>query len=394
MHLTGARAKWRSAVGVLVVAAALTVGACGGDDDDAGTQQPAATAAATTEQPAATTTAEALVPAPETSPPTEIPITEPLKSKPPKQDLTWLACELPTCQGALSQGQKEATAALGWNLKTVPYKVLSAAAGMQQAINGNPDFITITGIPPAAFKAQAKTAVEKDIGIIDAFDTTEANREENGLSAMVSGPATVKKEAEQIGNWMINDSGGKAKVVMVSIGDYPILNMERDELKAALAKCSGCSFDELPVTVDDLGAGKVGAKVVGILQSKPDTNYVEFAFDDLVRGVPQVLKTAGVADKVKLTGVVVSEVVAKGIVDGDIAAWVAQPNLYTSWAMVDAAARLAVGQPLAQAQQDGLIPTWVVDKAETAQKLLDDSQGGWLGPEGFQEQFKKLWGVS
>ena len=58
-------------------------------------------------------------------------------------------------------------------------------------------------------------------------------------------------------DWIINDSNGKADVVMVNIEDYPILQAERKAIQAEFEqKCSGCKFDLLPVTVDDVGAAR------------------------------------------------------------------------------------------------------------------------------------------
>ena len=71
-------------------------------------------------------------------------------------------------------------------------------------------------------------------------------------------------------------------------------------------------FDILEVTVDDLGQGAVGSKIVAYLQSNPDTNYVEFSFGDLITGVPQVLQSAGLSDKVKLITVAATGQVSRG----------------------------------------------------------------------------------
>jgi hypothetical protein len=51
---------------------------------------------------------------------------------------------------------------------------------------------------------------------------------------------------------------------------------------------------------EELGAGTVPAKVVAHLQAHPETNYVWGAFGDLTLGVRQAIKTAGLAEKVKV----------------------------------------------------------------------------------------------
>jgi ribose transport system substrate-binding protein len=39
-----------------------------------------------------------------------------------------------------------------------------------------------------------------------------------------------------------------------------------------------------------------------------------------------------------------------------------------------------------------VLPTWVVDSADSAEGLLPTD--GWPGPDGFQDSFRQLWGVT
>jgi hypothetical protein len=49
--------------------------------------------------------------------------------------------------------------------------------------------------------------------------------------------------------------------------------------------------------------------------------------------------------------------------------------------------------PLEPYEKAGNMPTWVVDTPEAAEELLENSEGPWNGPQGFEEKFKELWGV-
>jgi ABC-type sugar transport system substrate-binding protein len=199
-------------------------------------------------------------------------------------------------------------------------------------------------------------------------------------------------ESVQIGQWIVKDSGGKANVIYVTIEDYPILEAGFGPLKSTVAKyCPDCSVEKFPITVDDLGKGAVPAKLVAYLQSHPETNYVDFSFADVMTGIPAVLKSAGLADKVKLVGQALggSPIVLKGLKDKSVAAWVAQPNIYQTWLMVDAMARLSVGMELTEERAAAKQPTWVADSAAAVGSLNETS--GWDGPPGYQEDFKRLW---
>ena len=374
--------SWRLPLSLLVlVCSALLIAACGSSSDNSGKSSSGGTKSAN------------IVPAPPTSPVKEFPITDKLGGPPPKKSIAWLACELPTCQQMLSQGYKQAAAALGWNFKQINYKVADPASAVQQALDDNVDYIAITGIPPAAFQAQAKEAAKRGIPIVSCFDTTKPEPKVNGLYMQCADTYGYGLQAKQMADWIINDSDGKANVVMVSIEDYPILQAERKAIQSEFKqKCSGCKFDLLPVTVDDVGGGKVPGKVAAYVQSHPNVNYVHLAFSDLGLGIPQALQAAGVKDKVKITGVQSNAAVLKDIVKGNIAAWTAQAQEFAGWMSLDALARLAKGKPLTKYEDSGQLPSWVVDSPAEAQKILN-GPGEWPGPDGFQQKFKQIWGL-
>jgi ribose transport system substrate-binding protein len=193
---------------------------------------------------------------------------------------------------------------------------------------------------------------------------------------------------------MINDSGGDARMVAVTIPQFPVLNTETDWLKENFQRlCAKCTYDQLEVSVQDVGGGAVPQKVVTYLQSHPDVGYVYFTFNDLTRGVPAALRTAGFDEKVKLVGAAGDASIMKEI-GSTQAAWTIAPNVYSAWVMFDAMARLSVGETLSSdyAGKVYTSPTWVVDSAKSA-KLLEPTGYDWYGPEGFEEQFKALWKV-
>src|SRR5215211_2821107 len=122
-------ATWRSPLSLLVlICSALLLAACGSSNDSG------------TKSSSSVTKGASLVAAPPTTPVTEFPITEKLGGPPPKKSIAWLACELPTCQEMLSDGYKNAAAALGWNFKQINYKVADPASAVQQALDDNVDY--------------------------------------------------------------------------------------------------------------------------------------------------------------------------------------------------------------------------------------------------------------
>jgi ribose transport system substrate-binding protein len=361
-----------------LVAVSLVATACGSSDSNAPTKAGA---------PAGSST-KITVPAPPTRPPTSIQVDEALPKAPPQgKEIIFLQCELPAC-ARYAPGIKEATAALGWSAKTEVFKNADPGGALQQAISERPDYIAMTGIPAAALKPQLAAAHKAGIPVISC--ATPDKPTAGGYAVQCGG--TLAPDADYVGRWAINDSGGKAHVVAVTIPQFPVLNTETDWLKANLERlCPGCSFDQLDLTVDDVASGAVSSKLIAFLQSHPDVDYVYFTFNDLSRGVPPALEAAGFGDKVKLIGAAGDAAIMKTIGSGQDA-WTIAPNVYSAWVMVDAMARLATGERLSPeyASKVYASPTWVVDSAGSA-KLLAPTGYDWHGPQGFQEEFKELW---
>ena len=327
-------------------------------------------------------------PAPPTTPPTSIPITQPLPKAPPKgKTILYLQCELPAC-ARTAPGIQQGAAALGWNSKVLVYKNADPGAGLQSAIQQHPNYIAITGIPTAAMKPQLAAAKSAGIPVLSCGTTDKPSPD--GYAIECGG--SLERDAEYVGRWVTRDSGGKANVVAVSIPQFPALVTITDWFKHNFSgMCSGCKFDELDVTVDDIGSGQVGSKIVAYLQAHPNVNYVLFTFADLATGVPQAIQSSGLAHQVKLVGAVENEGIVKGV-PATYKAWTLSPNEYMGMVMVDAAARLSLGETLSPQYLDEIYhnPTWVLDSGTEA-KALAATNNTWPGPTGYVEQFKKLW---
>jgi ribose transport system substrate-binding protein len=376
--------KWSRWLLLVCLAAALVLTACGDDDDDEGS----GAGSETTEQTDANAT---IVEPPPVEPPTEIQVTEPLPKAPPKgKKVIFLQCELPAC-ARYAGGAKEASEALGWTTDFQVFKNTAPAAALEQAVAQKPDYIFISGIPVSVLKAPLAKAKAANIPVFSAADPDKPSPD--GFALQVGG--TLVPDAENVGKWIINDSNGKANVVAVTIPQFPVLNGQTDWFKNEWTKlCSDCEFDQLDVTVEEVGAGGIPQKLVGYLQAHPDVNYVFFTFNDLGKGVAKVLEASGLRDTVKLTGCCGDAAIAKEIAAGQQDAWTIAPNEYSAMAAYDGMARHSIGEdPAAFSEEVFPSPSWVVDSKESVDKYLKPTNFDWLGPEGFQEQFKELWQV-
>jgi ribose transport system substrate-binding protein len=375
--------KWSRSLAIpIVVAASILLGACGSSSSSSSSSTTAA---------ASTTAQKQAVTPPPTTPPTQIQVSQPLSKTPPKgKTVLFLQCQLPACERYL-QGFQQATKALGWTLQVQVFSAAAPGAALAQAVLRHPNYIAISGIPAAAVQPQLAAAAKAGIPVISC--ATPERPSAGGWAAQCGGQLVV--DAQYISHWMINDSGGKANMVAVTIPQYPILNTETDWLKSNLKSlCAGCSYDQLNVSVDDLTTGAVPQKVAGYVQAHPNVNYVYFTFNNLEQGVPPALRTIGATNKVKLVGAAGDASIMK-VIGTTNSAWTIAPNVYSAWVMVDAMARLAVGDPITTAYENSIYnsPTWVVDSQQAAQ-ILAPNNYDWFGPGNFQTEFMKLWHVA
>lgn len=367
----------------LAALSAVLVAACG--------SSPSSTTTSASQSATAGGTGASNVPAPPTTPPSGIGVSVSLRAAPAKGET--VACALPSCT-SFTPGFEAATKALGWNLKVITYQSGNPAPAVDQAVSEGANYIAMAGEPPALFRQALATANAKHIPLISANDTTPP-APSTGLMTQFGDQSMFGNEAVQLGEWIIANSGMKAHAVYVTIQDYPILQAGWTDLQSTFASyCpKTCSVAQLPITVNELASGAVPGKLVSYLQTHPDVNYIDFSFADPLVGVIPALKAAGMASHVKITGQALGAApnVVAGLKDGSISAWVAQPNIYQAWLMVDAMARLSEVMPLTQERQAAEEPTWVVDTPSGVDNLNDSA--GWNGPSGFETDFLKLWKV-
>ena len=290
-----------------------------------------------------------------------------------------MECDVPTCPSYLTPGIKDATAALGWDLKIIPMKSTDPGPAIQQAIDAKVDYISLTGVPVATFKAQADAAKAAGIPILECY-ATDAPSVESNVLMQCGDESFVKKTGPIMADWAIADSKGAADILVVTIHDFPVLVSEEAAYKAELAKnCPDCKVDTLNVTLDDLIGGKVPAAVASKMQSDPKINYVFNSFGDLPAGLTAALKTAGLDKQATVYGQDFSKFDLDEIAAGTMGAWSADPKGYAGWLMVDAAARLSLGMDLTEERAAAVLPTIIINDATFA-KQVSDAGGDWFPP--------------
>ncbi len=388
------------AVALVVLLTAVVLAACGGgsSSSSSSSSEPAPTESEESTEAEGAEEAEPeggnggeLVEGPSETRPTTIPAgLEPLKKPPPSGlNIVSLQCDIPTCAG-YSKTFQEIGKNLGWNVKTIVFHTGQPQDALTEAVNSpGVEYINISGIPTSIIKPQLKVAAEKGIKVIKGEDP--------GPAEPPTVPVAISRaigndihQAEGRMRWVINDSEGKANVVVIGLPEIPVVvPTPKTAEKVAEEECPECTVEELPVTGEELGAGTVPAKVVAYLQSHPDTDYVWGSFGNLTLGVPQAIKTAGLAEKVKvvsMNGIEPAE--GEALKKGEIQAFnVSIQGEYSTMA-ADAIIRLAQGLPLPQKIYEETPQSWLCTP-KTAEACLE----GEPLPPGFLKQYEELWGA-
>ncbi len=292
----------------------------------------------------------------------------------------------------ITTGFEEATDAIGWDLTTITYDPADPqgpSAAMRQAVDGGADYIAISGQTVEILGEALDAAKSAGIPVIDLYSTDEIGGEANGVYANVGSAAYSEASFPLLVDYIIADSGGDAHVLFVNIPDFTILQIAADATNAQFeSECPDCVVTPLDVTINDLTSGAVASQVVSELQSNPDIDYVFTSIGDLATGLPEALAGAGLAEQAQIVTHVPNPEQIQAVADGAILAAIPLPRPESAWAAVDAMARLELGMEIDQESHELLpIEVWTPDNVPTPAEEYE-------GPEGYQDQFTELWGVS
>lgn len=370
----------RFLIGALGAAIALLLAGCGtsSSGSTSGTTTPAQLDAAH----AAVADASKLV--------TDLPITTPLKSKPaPGKTIVDLRCDSVQCTN-FDTALMEATAATGWQLKTIPFKnsdPSTLTAAMQDALRFNPAAVILPGADPKLWASMVPTYESAKVPLI-ALSITGLPKMSSPLVAVGSEPF-FERQASMIANWFIGDSQGKGKALLLTIPAYPLFNtMTAQFEKTVAAGCGGCQVKRLELTIPQLANQQIPTIVASELRKDPSINYVIPLVGTLVQGVPSQLQAAGLAGKVTIAGGLASQDNMADILAGRVKMVTSQAMYVTGWMAMDAVLRLAEGSSLPTDSYAAGAPIQLLDKDN-----VGVPSPSWDSPKDYVAQFKKLWHI-
>ena len=321
--------------------------------------------------------------------PTTIPVTTPLTSKPEEGKTLYLIHYNIPIGARLVAPTEAAAEALGWNFEALavdPADPLSQANAVKQAIAGGADFIEVSSGSVESIGDGIAAAREAGVPIFLQAGDTVPEGEKNWIFGNVNFDY-VNEVTMALLDYAIVDGNGTADVLLLTTSDYPIVAAMNEYVKEEFPKnCETCELQIENASAADLAAGKAPDLAVAAIRKNPDLKYIVIPVESSANGMPQALAAAGIEAKILILGA--SETQPAGLQDGSYAALAMQSNDAQPWMAVDLIARYSVGDDIAL-EEHRVDPGWIWTKENAP-----EGETEFLGPEGYQEQYKELWQIT
>jgi ABC-type sugar transport system substrate-binding protein len=201
-----------------------------------------------------------------------------------------------------------------------------------------PDVLVYQVLLPNSF-IKGQLAKVKELGIPTVASVT-AEKPNDVMRAVVANGSQHSLSGTLIGDSIVVDAKGAAKVVYVSDPTLTFFDPMKKSLKKELAAAGG-SVDVLDISGAEIGKS-VPTQVTSYLQSHPDVKYVVFPNAEFGLGLPQAMKAAGGLN-VKIASSAPLAADLKDIKDGNQWISVAVEDAASGYRAVDTLARILEG---------------------------------------------------
>jgi ABC-type sugar transport system substrate-binding protein len=384
---------------------ALLVSACGSSsttNTSSSAKSSGSSGSTSVTQSAAYKTVEARV-AQFRQPATSIGITTPVKVKPGLK-IAWVQCSSVACAQA-GQGMAQAAKALGaqyksWADQDTPTTV---QAGMAAAMQWGPSILITSSNDPAWYKSTLTQAKQKGIPVVTF--ALPGSYKQPGIAINYEPAADLYFRGLLMTDYAIQQTKGNAHILYMTDSDYAVLDAMNNGVKEEINRVcpKTCSVTTQSSTTADLLSGKNVAQTVDLARRNPNTNYIIASFGGFLS--PQLYKALANASLPKIPSISQASTAANYQMmktGGGQVADVGLPLPYLGYLSIDAGLRvLAHQQPQAvtvhrpymtiagQPQMgEGFPPAQILTAAD-----IKNPNAAWTPIAGYQEQFKKLWGV-
>ena len=284
------------------------------------------------------------------------------------------------CQ-RIGNGVKDAAAALGWTVKMIDGQGQASIynSAMLQAVTQKVDGIILIAIDskdcwgrewqkrkPQTFPSSAwSAATPRDPQMFFA---------EPNARAVLAG--------QQLGNWLVVDSGGKAVIAMFHAPEFTDSRRRYDGSKSIFDKCTTCKIVSDTNYVASQAAQQIPLQTKSILQAHPDINYVWIDIGGFGQAQVQAINELGLKAKVKVVSFDCNPPDLANLRAGNVQAACEGLGLEPGgWGGIDELNRAFNSAPSAS----DFVPIRVVTKKSIP------AQDIWRGDFDYAAAYKKLW---
>jgi ABC-type sugar transport system substrate-binding protein len=195
--------------------------------------------------------------------------------------------------------------------------------------------------------------------------------------------------ARSTAKWIIQNSKGKANILVYGDKEYPVITEGVAALVSTLKTCKTCRISPVQYFVANDIATTVGPNVVSYLRTHPKVNYVYAPYDPSAPAMVTAIQNAGMSKRVKVVSYLGDQQNLTYILEGEIqVADGAVDNTYNGWAVVDQAIRYMDKLPFAKPLNEN-VPYELLTKSNVG--ISATLSTGWVAPYNYISKFESLW---
>jgi ribose transport system substrate-binding protein len=292
-----------------------------------------------------------------------------------------------------AEGIAKAAADIGWTERTYDGGGTPTTQNAQilNAVSWGAKVIALIAITPSAVQTGLQAAKKAGALIISGSSGLNSPNPTVNAPAGDIWPAfdvspDYVRLGQNLGDWIIADSGGKANVAVYGDKEFDSINAQQTGIVPALNTCRTCTVSPVMYFSATQISSALGPEVVSYLRTHPSVNYIYGAYDPPTVAMVTAIQNAGLAHQVQIVSALGNSqnlhLVAAAQVEAADAAY---DNTYMGFAMVDQSIRMLDHLPLFQPLGENL-PFQVLTKNN-----LPSDLNSWTAPFNYQAQFVKLW---
>jgi len=257
--------------------------------------------------------------------------------------------------------------------------------GVETAIAQNADGIILQAIDPAIVSGPLQQAKQKGISVVDIFNRGPKTPLPPTVGAQIT--LDYPQSGRTMANFIAADSGGDAKVGVVTWGIYEIYKEMLPAFEEELEKnCPDCELEAVKDVSPTGPATELQNVTTQMLRQYPDMDYVAPVSDALGMQMLPAVEAAG--REVKIVSADGQAAALEAVEEGPpFAADVSDPPLESvGWSAMDQVGRLMAGAK--PSEQDADLPTQLFTEGE-----VPPIEERWPGFENYEAEFLQLWGL-